>query len=103
MIGVLKVSAPQMQAAASNLNTYVGEMQNAFQSMKTIMEQSVSYWVGEAGDTHRELYQEQIGQIEEILARYREHINDLNTMAGVYHEAEASAQSVADELPMINL
>lgn len=103
MIGTLKVSPEEMQAAASELSGYVSAMNAYFTQMKNTMAQSQSYWVGEAGDAHRQLYQEQVAQTEEIISRYTEHVRDLNAMAGVYIEAEHSAQAAADELPAIDL
>ena len=99
MIGTLKVSPEEMQAAASELSGYVSAMEQSFQAMRNVMDGSASYWVGVAGDAHRQLYQQQVSKTEEIIARYSEHVADLNTMAGVYTEAEASAQSRAEELP----
>lgn len=103
MIGTLKVSPEEMQAAASELSGYVSTMNECFQQMKNTMSQTAVYWVGEAGDAHRQLYQDQVAKTEEIIARYTEHVRDLNTMAGVYSEAESQAQSKAEELPMIDL
>lgn len=100
MIGTLKVSPEEMQAAAAELSGYVSTMSNCFQQMKTIMTQSASYWVGEAGNAHRQLYQDQVQKTEEIISRYTEHVRDLNAMAGVYIESEQQAQMKADELPM---
>ena len=103
MIGTLKVSPEEMVSAASELSGYVSAMRECFQQMKSIMSQSETYWVGEAGDAHRQLYQDQVAKTEEIIARYTEHVTDLNTMAGVYSEAEAQAEAKSDELPMIDL
>lgn len=100
MIGTLKVTPEEMQAAASELSGYVSTMNDCFQQMKATMDQTAGYWVGEAGNAHRQMYQEQVAKTEEIIARYTEHVRDLNTMAGVYTEAEQSAQTMADELPM---
>ena len=103
MIGTLKVSPEEMIAAASELSGYVSTMNECFNQMKNTMSQSVSYWVGEAGDAHRQLYEEQVEKTEEIISRYTEHVRDLNAMAGVYTEAETTAQAKAEELPMIDL
>lgn len=100
MIGTLKVTPEEMQAAASELSGYVSTMNECFQQMKSTMEQTAGYWVGEAGNAHRQMYQEQVAKTEEIIARYTEHVRDLNTMAGVYTEAEHTAQTTAEELPM---
>lgn len=103
MIGTLKVAPEEMIAAASELSGYVSAMNDCFTNMKNTMAQSSSYWVGEAGDAHRKLYQEQVAKTEEIISRYTEHVRDLNAMAGVYIEAEQTAQAKAEELPMIDL
>lgn len=102
MIGTLKVSPEEMASAASELSGYVANMNECFNQMKNIMLQSESYWVGDAGNAHRRLYQEQVQKTEEIIARYTEHVRDLNTMAGVYSEAESQAEAKADELPIMN-
>lgn len=102
-IGTLKVSPEQMQTAAAELSGYVTVMRECFQQIKSTMTQTEAYWVGEAGDAHRSQYQEQVAETEEIIARYTEHVTDLNVMAGVYSEAEARAQAQAEELPMIEL
>jgi len=102
-IGVIKVTPEEMISAASELSGYVNTMNECFQQMKNTMAQSESYWVGEAGEAHRRLYQEQVAKTEEIIARYTEHVRDLNTMAGVYSQAESEAEAKADELPMIDL
>ena len=101
-IGVLKVSPEEMQAAASALSGYIRTMDSCFQTMKRTMSTSSVYWVGEAGEAHRAMYEEQVEETEEIIARYTEHVRDLNTMAGVYSEAEQTAQSAAEELPNIS-
>lgn len=103
MIGTLKVTPEEMVSAASELSGYVSNMNECFNQMKNTMSQTANYWVGEAGDAHRQLYQEQVAKTEEIIARYTEHVRDLNAMAGVYDEAEKQAEAKAEELPMIDL
>lgn len=102
MIGELTISTTpeQMQAAASELSGYISEMSECFQQMRNTMTQTGSYWIGEAGEAHRKLYQDQVQKIEEIIARYNEHVRDLNEMAGVYTEAEQQATALVEELPM---
>ena len=103
MIGKLLVSPEDMQKAASTLSTQVNNMNTCFEQMKITMQQTVSYWVGEAGEAHRKLYEQQVEKTQEIIARYTEHVNDLNTMAGVYSEAETRAATLAEELPTSTL
>lgn len=103
MNGTLLVSPEEMQKAASALSTQVSNMDDCFQQMKSTMQQTVSYWVGEAGEAHRKLYEQQIEKTQEIIKRYTEHVTDLNAMAGVYSEAELKATTLADELPTSTL
>lgn len=103
LMGTLKVHPEQMQAAAAELAGYVQNMNNCFQTMKQTMQNTVNYWTGDASNAHRKLYTEQVAKTEEFIARCQEHIRDLNTMAGVYTEAEQSAQAQLEELPTINL
>lgn len=98
-IGVITVTPEELASAASELSGYISTMNDCFQQMKATMAQTEGYWVGEAGDAHRQLYTEQVAKTEEIISRYTEHVRDLNTMAGVYSEAETQAAAKAEELP----
>lgn len=103
MEGTLKVSPEELAAAASELSAYVSNMNECFSQMQKTMTQSVSYWVGEAGDAHRQLYEEQVEQTREIIARYTEHVRDLHEMTGIYTEAESTVLNRVEELPFIDL
>lgn len=98
MIGTLSVSQEEMRAAASELSGYISNMEGCFQRMKRTMDLTNGYWIGDAGDAHRQLYQEQIDDVEEILARYQEHVRDLNEMAGLYTDAVTRIAAMIDEL-----
>lgn len=103
MIGKLLVSPEQMKTAAGELTEYVNQMQECFESMRRTVEGSSSYWQGDAGEAHRELYTKRVAKTEEIIRRYQEHIRDLNEMAGVYSEAERKAADAAESLPASSL
>ena len=101
-IGTLQVTPEEMRSAASQLSEYLQNMQSCFDVMRNTVAGTEGYWVGEAGDAHRRLYHSQVEKTEEILRRYQEHVRDLNTMAGVYDDAERAAAREADQLPSIN-
>lgn len=100
---VLSVSPEELLSASGQLSGYIQTLQESFNDMKQTMSSTVGYWVGEAGDAHRQLYEEQVANTAEIIDRYREHVVDLNSMAGVYSDAEQSASNVAEQLPAIDL
>lgn len=99
LAGELRVTPEELQNASQKLSIELGNMQRCFDQMKSIMNASAGYWVGQAGDAHRLWYQEQTGITEEIIRRYQEHVTDLNEMAGVYIQAEQTAQQTAEQLP----
>lgn len=101
--GQLTVTPEQLQNQAGQVRTANKNLQDKFNRMKTLIMDTGNYWKGEAADAHRENYTKNQGKIDEIIARYDEHIRDLEAMAGVYREAETAAKNMADELPVINL
>lgn len=101
-IGELRVTPEEMHSAANRLSGYLSTMQDCFDRMKNTMTYTSGYWVGEAGDAHRQLYQDQVESTQEIIRRYQEHVGDLNQMAGVYTDAEQTAANTAQELPDMN-
>ena len=100
MNGILKVTPEELISAAGELAGHIGRMTNCFDTLKRTMQNTGSYWTGEAATAHRELYTQQIPQTEEFIRRLNEHVKDLNTMAGVYQEAEQTATNKAEELPV---
>ena len=101
--GQLTVTPEQLQAQAGQVRTAAKNLQEKFDNMKKLVADTGNYWKGEAADAHRENYNKNQTQIEEIIARYNEHVRDLETMAGVYREAEITAKNMADELPAITI
>lgn len=102
-IGTLKVTPEEMVSASSTLSGYVSQMQSCFDAVKRTMDATQSYWVGLAGDAHRNLYNQKIEKTQEFIARCNEHVRELNEMAGVYSEAETAATNTIEELPISNL
>ena len=101
--GTLKVDPEVLRAQSSTVENERKKMQGYFEDLRSVIEGSSGYWIGEAGDAHRKLYLSRIGKVEEMLARYQEHVRDLQIMAGVYTEAEAKATSQAEALPASTL
>lgn len=101
--GQLTVTPEQLQTQAGQVRTAAKNLQDKFSRMKTLIADSGNYWKGEAADAHRNNYNKNQSQIEEIIARYNEHVRDLETMAGVYSQTEIEIKSMAEELPMSTL
>ena len=101
--GTLKVDPEVLRAQSNTVENERRKMQGYFDDLKSVIEGSSGYWIGEAGDAHRKLYLSRIGKVEEMLARYQEHVRDLQIMAGVYTEAETRASAEAEALPASTL
>ncbi|WP_432627720.1 WXG100 family type VII secretion target [Brotaphodocola sp.] len=85
---------------ADEVQKKVIDMKNCFDRMKTLVDRSKSYWVGEAGDQHRKNYSEQQQNISDMLRRWDEHPRDLNAIAQTYLTTEKNIQQViVQELP----
>ena len=97
--GTLTVTPEALKAQSGAVENERKKMQAYFDDLRSLIEGSAGYWIGDAGEAHRQMYLSRIGKVEEMLARYREHVVDLQVMAGVYTEAEAQATAKADSLP----
>lgn len=95
----LLVTPEQLNVKAGEVEKYVANMRICFENMKTLVEKSSGYWVGEAGDRHRRNYDEQKDNIDIIVRRLSEHPKDLRAIAQRYTEVELKAQEIAVDLP----
>lgn len=95
----IKVSSTVLNGKAQSVSKSIANMANCFEQLEAIINRTSYYWIGEAGDMHRKIYQDQKPQIEEMMKRLREHPNDLVAIAQTYDTAESAVQSLASELP----
>ena len=93
------VTTEALVEQASQVRTASQELEDAFARIRELMEGTSHYWKGEAADAHREGYRKEQSSIEQIVARYREHVADLKEMAGVFEDAERRSADLADGLP----
>ena len=63
-----------------------------------IMDRTSAYWVGEAGDYHRKMFQNEKDNIIFILTRLKEHPEDLKLMANNFEVAEHGLRDVNRQL-----
>lgn len=95
----IKVNTTVLNEKAQEVSRSITNMANCFEQLERIISRTSYYWIGEAGDLHRKIYQENREQIEEMFKRLKEHPTDLMTIAQTYAMAEQAVQSVAVELP----
>ena len=103
LVGQITVTTDELRNQSSVVKTKLEEMRGRFDDLEQLIRGTSSYWTGEAAENHRAMYQTRKANIEEILARYQEHVTDLQVMAGVYEQGEQAAQNAADSLQISNL
>lgn len=95
---VLKVTPEQLKEKSVTVEAQIKVVQNSFEELKRRINATSSYWIGEAGDLHRKLYNDEEDTINEMMRRLKEHPRDLITIADTYIGAENEAKSIADQL-----
>ena len=94
----LKVEPSVLKSKAMEVDRLAGNMERHFRQMEGYINSTRNMWIGEAGDLHRSLYDQQKEKIYEMLQRLKEHPRDLMMMAGVYEEAENTNEEAASLL-----
>lgn len=96
----LLVTPEVLNHQAVQVEKNVLNMRKKFEAMKTLVEKSKGYWIGDAGDMHRKNYADQSDNIEVMLRRLGEHPGDLRTIAQTYTTSELNIQqSIISALP----
>lgn len=95
----IKVSTEALNAQAQSIESMINGLKNQFDRVETTLNGSKSYWIGDAGDKHRQLYSSIETDVSGIIERWKKHIASLRKIAGVYEQTESSVTSEASELP----
>lgn len=95
----IKVSTEVLKAKADEVSAKISNMKNYFEEVEGLISGTNGYWIGEAGDLHRKLYNDQKEKIEEIFKRLEEHPKDLLTIALNYEDVEARVEEISTALP----
>ncbi len=95
----LLVNTEIMVQQAGEVERLAADMRNRFDNISDIILRTRNYWIGEAGDLHRQRYDAQKENIEQMLRRLMEHPNDLRQMAGIYVQGEQGNVAKSQQLP----
>jgi WXG100 family type VII secretion target len=94
----LKVRPEDLISQAENVNSKVQAAKNAFTEMSDTIKRTASYWIGDAGDKHRALFDKMSPKMEDIFAEFMQHSTNLREIAAKYTDAETANVSVAEPL-----
>ena len=95
----LKVTPEILTAKADLVAAKLKKMQDTLDALEQTVARTKEYWIGEAGDLHRKMYEDEKEGIIEIMRRLNEHPIDLRTIAQTYMDTEAVITEIADSLP----
>lgn len=95
----LKVTPEVLTAKSTEVANKVNSMRRHFDDLKALIDKTSGYWIGEAGDKHRKMYQDLESDVEEILKRLGEHPVDLVTIAQKYSDVELKIEQEIQSLP----
>lgn len=85
----IKVSTQALKQQADEVSRRISSLTTRFAELERVVRSTRSYWIGDAGEMHRGVYEEQKEDVTEMLLRLREHPTDLLKIAGIYEETEA--------------
>jgi uncharacterized protein YukE len=96
----IRVSSPDILVTqAEEVRRLGNDMKQKFQTLENTMERTKYYWIGEAGELHRKLYNEQKSDVDQMLRRLLEHPDDLIQIAQNYKTGEQANVAKAQALP----
>lgn len=94
----LKVTPEQLQQKAKDVSETVSKMKSDFNSLNTAINSTHHYWIGQAGDLHRRLFNDKVDDVNEILQLLGRYPTDLLKMAGIYMQTEDQNKAIATSL-----
>lgn len=95
-----KVRTEDLETKAGTVSSIIQKMESNFRTISDIMDKTKGYWIGDAAEKHRKMYDNRKKQeVEVMMKRLKEHPKDLLTIAGVYKSTEADNVTVSKGLP----
>ena len=95
----IKVSTEVLRDKAQNVTGSIRSMENCFRDLESIVNRTGYYWIGDAADQHRRIYNEQRESVDEMIKRLKEHPRDLLAISQNYDFAEKQAAEAGSRLP----
>ncbi len=94
----LKVNTDTLISASAQVEGKIRKASAAFAQIEETVKGSRTYWDSDGNSQYLKAYNSKKEEINLALNRFKEHIADLRTIAGVYAEAENAATERNNEL-----
>ncbi len=99
----IEVTPEVLAQKASEVNGSISSVEKRLGELKNLVEHTKYYWVGIAGDHHRQIYSSQEEDIHLILQRLKEHPTDLQQIAGIYDKTESNIGDQNGAIPSVSI
>lgn len=94
----VKVRPEVLVEKSQEVSASIRKLASCFDDLERIINRTSYYWIGEAGDMHRRIYQEQRDSVDEMMRRLKEHPEDLLTISRNYVQTEQAVEAIANQL-----
>lgn len=98
-IGTIVVDPEGLVAKSTDLKNKVGSLATQFEVMNNLMKRTESYWLGEAGNYHRDMYNRSVEDNETLVKRIEEYSAKLENIAMNYRSTDNKQIQEAGALP----
>jgi WXG100 family type VII secretion target len=95
----IRATPEVLTVAAEAIGANTKALETTFSEMRTKVQQTSSFWTGEAAELHRSLFEEQIPAMEALIGRFRSRADQLRQIADNYAGVRAAVQTTVEELP----
>lgn len=99
MEGILRVTPDKLVSAAGEFNNSASAVKRLTSQMVNIIDGLSGVWSGEAATAYKNKFHQLDDDIARLIKMIQEHVKDLQEMARVYKQAEASATEASSALP----
>ena len=94
----IRVEPERLKTQADEVSRRIIQMKRLFGELERVIGNTRSYWIGEAGNRHRQAYTERKDELETMFTRLEEHPRDLLQISGNYTQAENEIESMVSAL-----
>lgn len=95
----IRATPEALLSASEDISREAGIIEDTISIMQTKMQQTASFWIGDAAELHRSLFDEQLPELETLAKCFRIHSDKLRQISGNYTAAKLSAMEITEALP----
>lgn len=95
----IQVEPQLLMSASEDITRKTKTVEGTFFEMRTKVQQTSAFWIGDAAELHRSLFDEQLPAMESIVNRFLEQAKKLKQIATNYAAAQSTVVAVVEDLP----